>query len=441
MLSSDKTVQRSTFLKYVIPSIGAMLVTSLYVVVDGVFVGNGIGSQALAAINIAGPFIMTIVALAMMVTVGGATMTAINIGKGDNDSANNYFNVSMKVIILFSILMTFVAVFFPKQIVRFLGANDALVDSAACYLKYFVMFGIFFCSSMALSAFVRNDGSPKLAFWGMVAGGVSNIFLDWLFIFPLNMGIKGSAIASGLGQILSCVILMTHFIKKHGVLRIKKSHISKNIMWEICKRGTPEFMNQLFQPITVLCYNLIAIRVFGEIGVAAFSVVYYILTISVSVFIGLTQGTQPLISYSYGEGNKENEKYFYRAGIILNTILAVIIYVLMFFFGDSVIKFFNSDPNLVKIAFDCIKIYGISFIFTAVVIVIISYYTAKKETGAALLLSTVRCLIFIPLFVFITPALFGEKAIWIGISVAEIFALLSAVIIKIVIKKREIKYL
>ena len=429
MLSSDKTVQKSTFLKYVIPSIGAMLITSLYVVVDGVFVGNGIGADALAAINIAGPFIMTIVALSMMITVGGATMTAISIGKGENDKANNYFNVSMKLIIVFSLLMTIIAVFFPKQIVRFLGANDALVESASCYLKYFVMFGIFFCSAMGLAAFVRNDGSPKLSFWGMVAGGVSNIFLDWLFIFPLDMGIKGSAIASGLGQTLSCLILITHFIKKRGVLRVRKSHMSKGILWEICKRGTPEFMNQLFQPITVLCYNLIAIRVFGEVGVAAFSVVYYILTISVSVFIGLTQGTQPLISYSYGEGNKENEKYFYHKGIILNTVLALIIYILMFIFGRPVIRFFNPDERLIEIGYECIKIYGLSFIFTAINIVIISYYTAIKKTRAALMLSTVRCLILIPLFVFITPVIFGEKTIWLGITIAELFGLLGGFII------------
>ena len=437
MLSSDKTVQRSTFLKYVIPSIGAMLVTSLYVVVDGVFVGNGIGSDALAAINIAGPFIMTIVALAMMVVVGGATMTAISIGKGEEDTANNYFNVSFKIVLIFSLVMTVIAVLFPKQIVRVLGANDSLVDSAACYLKFFVMFVIFFTGAMVLSAFVRNDGSPKLAFWGMVAGGVSNIFLDWLFIFPMGMGIKGSAIASGLGQTLSCAILLTHFIKKRGVLRFRKSHSSKEIIWEICKRGTPEFMNQLFQPITVLCYNLIAIRVFGEIGVAAFSVVYYILTISVSVFIGLTQGTQPLISYSFGEGNKENEKYFYRHGLILNTVLALIIYVLMFFFGEGVIKFFNSDPTLVDIGYDCIKIYGLSFIFTAINIVNISYYTAIKRTGSALILSTVRCLILIPLFVFIVPLIFGAKAIWVGITVAELFALIGAVIIYKATKKKK----
>ena len=428
-MPTEKERRRSEFFKYVIPSIGAMLVTSLYVVVDGIFVGQGIGANALAAINIAGPFIMTIVAMTMMMTVGGATLTAISLGQKKVDQANEYFSVSMKMIISFSLLMMLISVLFPKPIVRLLGANEVLVEDAASYLMFFVLFGIFFCSAMALAAFVRNDGSPRLAFWGMVAGGVSNIFLDWLFIFPLHMGIIGPAIASGLGQTLSCIILLSHFVRKKGQLHMQKTHITKETFKEIFKRGTPEFMNQLFQPITVLCYNLLAIRIYGEIGVAAFSVVYYILTITVSIFIGLTQGTQPLISLSYGQGNRENEKYYYHMGIGLNVLLSLIIYVLMVIFGKPIITAFNADPELVAIGYQCIKIYGISFLFTAINIVVISYYTARKQTANALLLSTLRCLLFIPIFVFLVPMLLGDAGIWLGITVAEIFSLICAAII------------
>lgn len=423
MVESNDIDRKKLFYQYVIPSIGSMLVTSLYVVVDGIFVGRGIGAGALAAINMAGPYIMAIIAVSMMITVGGATLTAISFGQNRDKDANSYFISSMKMILAFSLIMTLVSVCFPHSIARLFGASDILLEDTATYLRYFVTFGIFFCSSMALSAFVRNDGAPRLAFWGMVAGGVSNIFLDWLFIFPLQMGIKGAAIASGLGQALACLLLMTHFWRHKGQLRLRNTAFRGSAALEIVKRGTPEFMNQLFQPVTVLCYNLLALSIFGEIGVSAFSVVYYILTITVSVFIGLSQGIQPLIGRSFGEGNEQNERYYYLKGMGLNFLLALIVYLLMFVAGRPVIAIFNTDPQLIAIGCDCIRIYGLSFMFTAINIVGITYFTATKRTKQALIISVLRCLVFIPILIFLLPVMFGKGAVWSGIIMAEVLAI------------------
>ena len=423
-MSSHALSGRSrNFYAYVIPSIGSMLVTSLYVVVDGIFVGQGIGVDALAAINIAGPYIMAIIAVSMMITVGGATMVGISLGQKKVDQANRFFMTSMKLIIGLSLFVTVLSFAFPTQIARLFGASDLLVADTATYLKYFVLFGVFFCSAMALAAFVRNDGDPKLAFWGMISGGIANIFLDWLFIFPLHLGIVGPAIASGLGQTLSCLVLLTHFWRKKGVLHAGKQEFSGADVQEIVKRGTPEFMNQLFQPITVLCYNLLALHFYGEIGVAAFSVVYYVLTITVSVFIGLSQGVQPLMSRSYGEENREDERYYFLKGLGLNFLLALVVYVAMFIFGKPVITLFNSDADLVRISYDCIRIYGLSFMLTAINIVAITYFTSTKRTAKAFTISALRCLVFIPASVFALPALWGEGAVWTGIILAEALSL------------------
>ena len=423
-MSSHALSGRSrNFYAYVIPSIGSMLVTSLYVVVDGIFVGQGIGVDALAAINIAGPYIMAIIAVSMMITVGGATMVGISLGQKKVDQANRFFMTSMKLIIGLSLFVTVLSFAFPTQIARLFGASDLLVADTATYLKYFVLFGVFFCSAMALAAFVRNDGDPKLAFWGMISGGIANIFLDWLFIFPLHLGIVGPAIASGLGQTLSCLVLLTHFWRKKGVLHAGKQEFSGADVQEIVKRGTPEFMNQLFQPITVLCYNLLALHFYGEIGVAAFSVVYYVLTITVSVFIGLSQGVQPLMSRSFGEENREDERYYFLKGLGLNFLLALVVYVAMFIFGKPVITLFNSDADLVRIGYDCIRIYGLSFMLTAINIVAITYFTSTKRTAKAFTISALRCLVFIPASVFALPALWGEGAVWTGIILAEALSL------------------
>lgn len=418
----DRRDRSRLFAEYVIPSIGSMLVTSLYVVADGVFVGRGIGKNALGAVNIAGPWIMTVIAVTMMLTVGGATMCAVSLGMGSAEKANKYFNMSMALVLAFSGLMTAVTVLFPRQAVRLLGANAALEEDAACYLKWFVAFCVFFCSSSALAAFVRCDGAPGLAFWGMIAGGVSNIFLDWLFIFPLHMGIAGPAVASGLGQSLSCAILLTHFIRKKGCLRFGKARGALSCAAEIARRGTPEFMNQLFQPVTVLCYNLIAMKIYGETGVSAFSAVYYILTVTVAVFTGLSQGIQPLISRSFGGGSREDERFYLRRGAVCSVLLALGVYAAMLFGGRGVISIFSGDSRLIGIGYGCIRVYGLSFLFTAVNTVAITYLTSTKRTGRALALSAARCLVFIPLFAFAFPAMLGSSSpwtVWGGITAAE----------------------
>lgn len=419
---------KKQFYRFVIPSIGSMLVTGLYFVVDGIFVGRGVGTSGLAAVNIAVPFISLLTAVSMMITMGGATLTSISFGKGENKKANNYFNTSLLLVLLFSLGMTAISILFPKQLAKFLGASDMLMEGTATYLKYYVIFGIFFCGSATLSAFVRNDGNPQLAFWGMIVGAISNVFLDWLFIFPLQMGIKGAAIASGLGQILACIVLSTHFIVKKGVLKIAVPVREKGVITQIIKVGTPEFVTQMSQPVTILCYNIIVLNAFGEIGVSAFSVISYLIVVILAVFIGLAQGIQPLLSRSIGEGNKEKEKFFHQKGLRLNILLSCIVYMIMLIFGKAVISIFNNDAELIKIAYNCIVIYGISFIFASVNIVYTTYNLATKNTKAAMMIAVLRSFICNSLFIFLMPALFGKNAVWTGMIVAELIVMIIAII-------------
>lgn len=415
------------FYRFVIPAIGSMLVTGLYFVVDGIFVGRGVGINGLAAVNIAVPFISLLTAVTMMITMGGATLTSISFGKGENSRANNYFNLSLVMVVLFALSLSTISILFPTQIARLLGASNLLLEETAAYLKYFVLFGIFFCGSATLSAFIRNDGNPQLAFWGMIVGAVSNVFLDWLFIFPLQMGLKGAAIASGLGQVLACCVLSLHFIRKKGILQIAKPYAEKGIILQILKVGMPEFVTQMSQPITILCYNYVVLNAFGEIGVSAFSVISYILVVVIGIFTGLAQGIQPLISRSAGEGNKEKERFFFREGMLLNIFLSIAIYFVMIIFGKRIISVFNGDKNLIHIAYQCILTYGICFIFAAVNIVYTTYYLATKNTKKAVWIAILRSVIFNSICIFMMPALIGVKAIWTGMVVAEFLVMLMAI--------------
>lgn len=202
---------------YLVPAMGGLFVTYLYNVVDGIFVGQGVGSAALGAVNLAVPFITFSVAVAAMFPMGGATIVAIRMGRKDKEGANRTFITSLSLTLVLSVALMVIGMVFSRQIVTFSGAKGLsaqMREMSAQYLFYYSAFSVPTLISACLSVFVRNDGSPTLSFVGMCAGAAANIFLDWLFLFPLDMGIVGAAVASGLGQILSILILLSHFILK-----------------------------------------------------------------------------------------------------------------------------------------------------------------------------------------------------------------------------------
>ncbi|MGN0640852.1 MAG: MATE family efflux transporter [Oscillospiraceae bacterium] len=407
------------FFRYVIPSVGSALVTGFYFVIDGIFVGQGIGTNGLAAVNIAVPFISILIAVTMMITMGGASLVSIAFGRKEPEKANNIFNISLLLVVCFSLFMSLISILFPEAIARLLGASDILLNDTAVYLKYFVIFGLFYCGAMTLSAFIRNDGNPQLAFWGMICGAVSNVFLDWLFIFPLQMGVKGAAMASGLGQMLACAVMSFHFILRKGNIRFAVPKITKNELLTILQTGMPEFVTQMSSPVTTFCYNQLVIRIYGEIGTAAFSVISYLLVIIIAVFTGLAQGIQPLLSFSRGEGNLERERKFLHKGLCLNVLLSAAVYITMVIFGKQIIGIFNSDLKMIELAYNCILVYGISFPFAAVNIVYTTYYLSVKQTGQALWIAVLRSFILSVIFIFTVPFVLGESFLWLGIVAAE----------------------
>lgn len=405
------------FFQYVVPSVGSMLVTGLYFVVDGIFVGRGVGTNGLAAVNLAVPFISVLIAVTMMITMGGASQTSIAFGQKKTEQANTTFLTSVCLVLFFSLFMSAVSVLFPEHIARLLRASEALLQDTAVYLKYYVIFGIFFCGAMVLSAFVRNDGNPQLAFWGMIAGACSNIFLDWLFIFPMHMGIKGAAIASGLGQVFACLILSAHFLLHKGKLRLSVPKITKAEVLRILHTGIPD--TQMNSPVTTFCYNQIVIRIFGEIGMAAFSVISYLLVIILAVFIGLAQGIQPLLSLSRGEGDLKREHRILQQGLGFNVFLSLLIYGVMVLFGRTIIGIFNPDAQMIALGYQYILFYGTSFPFAAINIVYTTYFLSTGQTKRALQVAVLRSFVLNILFIFAMPAVLGESFIWMGITVAE----------------------
>lgn len=415
---------------YIFPAMGGLFVTYLYNVVDGIFVGQGVGAAALGAVNIGVPFITFVVAIAAMFPMGGATVVAIRMGRGDKDGANRAFMTAFSLTLFLSLILLIIGMVFSQQIVDLSGARELskeMREMSADYLFHYSAFSVSMLMSTCLSVFVRNDGSPTLSFVGMCIGAVANIFLDWLFIFPFDMGVIGAAVASGLGQIFSTMVLLSHFARKKGELRIQLFKIDFSLIKKICKRGVPEAVTQLTTPVTALCYNLMLVRLIGDIGVSTFSVLSFIYSLANAVLSGVAQGLQPLWGHCYGKQDTEEIGWYFRCGVIINSILSVFIYGILFVFDTPVIRIFNQDTELVQTASAALPLFSLSFIPMAINLIYTAYLFSTKRTGAADMIAISRGIVVKALAIFAIPMLFGVNAIWVAPLVAEIVTLILAI--------------
>lgn len=411
--------KKRNLLHYILPSAGGLCVTYLYNIVDGIFVGQGVGPLALAAVNITVPFITSLVAISSLFAMGGSTVIAIRLGRGDKEGANDAFMSAFVMTFLLSLLLLVVGTVFTRPIALLCGSSDTILPMAMDYLFYYTAFSIPFLLSNCLSVFVRNDGAPGLAFWGMCAGAVANIFLDWLFIFPLQMGIKGAAIASGLGQVLSFLILISHFIRKKGDLRIKRYHNSLALIGKICKRGVPECVSQLNTPVTALCYNWVLMNTLGDMGVATFSVLSFIYSFANAILSGVSQGLQPLWGQAFGQKDRMELKRDFNAGMRINIICAVVIYALLFVFRTQAVTLFNSDPSLVEMASGALPVFAFSFLFMAVNLIFTAYFYSTKQTAKSDVIAISRGIVVKALAIFLVPAVLGSNYVWHSVVLAE----------------------
>lgn len=411
------------FLKYAVPSVIGMMVSALYIVVDGIFVGKGVGASALASINIALPITTLMIAITMMITMGGAAVTSIKFGENKHKEGNSIFLQSLFLIISITGLLSIIGVLFPYELARMLGASDELVKGTADYLRYYLVFGLGFSGSLALSAFVRNDNNPNLAMFALIVGALTNIALDYTFIFIFNFGIIGAAVASGLGQLSSVFILLTHFIRKKGKLRLFIPKLKKEELKRIIRTGTPEFIVQVSPAVSVFAFNLVIIRRIGEIGIAGFSIIGYISVVLIALFIGVSQGVQPLLSYNYGKGDYKKVREVFKIGVKTNFVASLVIYIMLLLYGDILINIFIEDETLIKLTYDALIIYAFSFVIASINIVNVTYYQSTERSKIANIISTSRGMVFTIIALIVLPLLIGDIGIWISIIIGELCTL------------------
>jgi putative MATE family efflux protein len=418
--------RRQNIVYYVVPSVLSSCCFFFFTVVDGIFVGRGVGTDALGAVNLALPFILVINAFTMLITMGGVTITAIRLGRGDTMGANQAFMHSISLISVISALLCLTGVGCTPRLARFLGANDLYFDYVRGYVFWYALFLIPAQIGVLLMGFCRNDGSPRLVTAATSISTGLNIFLDWLFIFPLQKGVEGAAVATGISQVISLAIVASHFVRKKGALRIRM-FTPDGVLWrKIPLRGMPEMTAQFAAPVTTFCMNYILITRLGGSAVNAFAIINYVASFFLMMFFGVSEGLQPLFGQSYGAKNAADLKYYFRCGASINLTGSVAIFVMLLFTGGIISRLFGADAHTSGVIIHALPKFSWSFLVAALNTIISSYLYSTKRTKEAILIAVCRGLLFNSVIISLAPALFGASIVWFTTGVAEALALVVA---------------
>ncbi|MDY3360521.1 MAG: MATE family efflux transporter [Clostridium celatum] len=410
---------KKEFFKYAIPSALAMFISSLYTVIDGIFVGQGVGDSALAAVNIVLPFTVMLFGLASMFAIGGGALVSKNIGANKVDKAVNIFRQVFKSLLIFSLIISLICIIFTKQIVSLLGATEILKPLAVDYLRFYALFCIPNLIGIVLNSFVRNDGRPKLAMISTISGAITNIALDYIFIFKLGMGIKGAAIATGLGQIITVTIILPHFLMKKGYLSFGNVKLSIDTIKEFCTIGFPSFFAQGSYSIIVLLHNIALVNYVGEIGVSAYSILNYLTTNIYMVLYGITLGVQPLVSYNYGRKDSKKMLGFFKITNVSNILITTFFVVISFVFGPMLISIFTNDMYISQLSYDALKIACLSYYAVGLNLNTLVYYQAIETPKYSNLSCLLRSVVYLPICLFVLGRMFGVTGIWASAIVSE----------------------
>ncbi|HIZ54660.1 MAG TPA: polysaccharide biosynthesis C-terminal domain-containing protein [Firmicutes bacterium] len=413
------------FFKYLIPSISATLVTSIYLLADSIIIGKGVGSDGLAALNLLLPLFSLYSGLGTLFGVGGGVLISMYNGSGDRKCANTFFTVSTVCIAAVSLLMLIFSVTFFKPLLFALGATEESYPLVAEYSRYLVGFSFVFSLSNFLQTIVRNDHAPKTAMIAVISGGVANVILDLIFIYLFDWGMAGGAIATVIGSLLTVCILLTHFFSSKCTLSFVRGSICLKNILRVLHSGAASFLMEISAGIVTFVLNLQILKLIGNTGIVIYSVIANSSLIANSFFNGVAQASQPLIATNYGARAMERVQKILRIAALISAGLGIFFTGIGILFPARLIQIFVfSTPEILNLGESALRIYFCTFLFINLNILLSTYFQSVIRPTLALIMNLLRGLFLSTLFAFVFPALFGTSAIWFVMPAAECITLL-----------------
>ena len=433
------------FIKYSSLNVLGMIGLSCYILADTFFVSKGLGTNGLTALNLAIPIYSFIHGSGLMIGMGGGTKYSIQKSQGKDKVANSIFSHVVAIAAIFAAVFVLIGLFFSGNIVTLLGADETVYQMTKTYLQVILLFAPAFLMNNVLLCFVRNDGAPQLSMTAMVTGSLSNIILDYVFIFPCQMGIFGAVFATGLAPIISMLILSSHFIKKKNQFHWIKCRLERRMAASICSSGIPSLITELSSGIVIIVFNSIILGLEGNVGVAAYGVIANLSLVIIAIYTGIAQGIQPIMSRNYGVGNHRNIQLILRYALITMLILSVLVYMGVFLGAEQIAAIFNSERNelLQTIAVEGLKLYFIACPFAGFNIIISIYFTSTEYPIPANIISILRGFFVIIPMAFLLSSIAQITGVWCAFPATELLVTIVGVIFFVMskkLRKRRVRY-
>ena len=421
---------RKQLLKYVLSSIAAMWVFTLYTMVDGMFVARGVGPDALAAVNLSMPFINFSFGLSILLGIGASTRASVYRGQRKHDEADKIFTMSVIGVAAVSLFVTAVALLNLERLAYFLGATEVTLQYVKHYLGILLIFIPFYMTGYILEVMVKADGFPHKAIFYPLAGAVANIGLDYVFIFHFHWGIAGAAWATGASQVLSFVLFLEHFLGRKSGFSFVKVKVKIHELLKTAKLGISDCVTEFSIALATFMFNHVLTRTSGEEGVVVFTVISYVSQLILMTMVGLNQGMQPLVSYYFGRGEERAKRYLFRLAMRVAAVFAVLACVAGILYPDPVVAAFidpSKEPEMFAHGVAAFKMYAPAFLPLGAVVVISGYFTAVELPKQAMTISIARGAVFVVVALLILSTIFGENGVWITMTVSETCSLILAV--------------
>lgn len=435
-LSDHFTYKR--LIRFVLPSIVMMVFTSVYGVVDGLFVSNYAGKTSFAAVNLIMPVIMIMGTIGLMIGTGGSAIVSKTLGEGKKEKASEYFSMLVYTSIILGVLFTIAGLLLLRPIAIAIGAEGEILENCIVYGRILIIATVPFILQYMFQSFFVTAEKPTLGLIVTIAAGVTNIILDWLLVGIFNYGIEGAAAATAMSQVIGGILPLFYFASKNkSLLRLTKAKFYGKVFLKACTNGSSELMTNVSMSLVNMLYNTQLLKLEGENGVAAYGVIMYVNLIFLSIFIGYSIGSAPVFGYHYGAENHKELKELLKKSLIITGTSGVILTAAAILLASPLSKIFvGYDEELFELTCNGFKLFSISFLISGFNIFASSFFTALGNGFVSATISFSRTLLFQIAAVMLLPMILGINGIWLAIVAAEAMAIIVTAIFLITNKKK-----